>query len=151
MLKCLTQRLGITAARTEVDANTLVEHTPKYLPYYAVPSRLIVVPGMPLTADGKVDKRHLKELAVQHSPAQPPDTPPESPRLADPKDPEKGHMVTTPPRSSSSPSSVEEQEVDHSALPEKNGFHGERCLRHRFFLIVWIANLISIIVLASNY
>ncbi|KAF4545955.1 Nonribosomal peptide synthetase 12 protein [Lasiodiplodia theobromae] len=153
---------GFYAARTEVDADAVVEHTQNFLPYYAVPSKWIAVPGMPLTANGKIDKRHLKELAAQRSPAQLPDTPPETPpeslRLADSKDPEKGVIVTATSRSSSSPSSLKEKEEDPFALPEKNGFHGERWLRHRFFSlyrrffsIVWIANLIPVIVLASNY
>ncbi|OJD34115.1 amp-binding enzyme [Diplodia corticola] len=150
------------ATPTEIDADAMAQHTQKYLPYYAIPSKWIVMASMPLTANGKIDKRQLKELAAQRSPGQPPvsppETPPESLRLADSKelgnaDAEKGVVVTA-----ASLNSLDEKEEDKFVLPEKNGMHGERWVRHRFFSlyrrffsVVWIANLVPVVVLASDY
>ncbi|GME37132.1 AMP-dependent synthetase/ligase [Neofusicoccum parvum] len=159
------------STHTEVDGAALTQHTEKSLPYYAVPTKWISVAEMPLTSNGKVDKRCLKGMAAQSSPAQlpetPPETPPESLRLdtppaslhvADSKDPEKGVVVVSSIPSSSTGSLKEKEVEEDFTLPEKNGIHGERWLRHRFFSlyrrffsIVWIANIVPVIVLASGY
>ncbi|KAF4308163.1 AMP-dependent synthetase/ligase [Botryosphaeria dothidea] len=147
----------------EVDGVALTKHTEKSLPYYAVPTKWIPLAEMPLTSNGKVDKRSLKGMAAQSSPAQlpetPPETPPESLKLSDTNDPEKGVVVLAASVPSSSSGSLKEKELEQDfTLPEKNGFHGERWVRHRFFSlyrrffsIVWIANIIPVIVLASGY
>lgn len=146
----------------EMVGSALTQHTKKSLPYYAVPTKWIAVAEMPLTFNGKVDKGCLKGMAAQNSPAQPletrRETPPEFLRLSDSKDPEKG-VVTVSSLPPSSTGSLSENEVEKEVvLPEKNGFHGERWLRHRFFSlyrrffsIVWVANILPVVVLASGY
>ncbi|EKG15692.1 AMP-dependent synthetase/ligase [Macrophomina phaseolina MS6] len=146
-----------------VDGGVLTMHTEKSLPYYAVPTKWIPVDEMPLTSNGKVDKRSLKAIAAQGSPAQlpetPPETPPESLKLTNSNDLEKGVVVMSTSVASSSNNSLKEKELEQEfVLPDKNGFHGERWLRHRFFnlykrffSIVWIANIVPVIVLASGY
>jgi acyl-CoA synthetase (AMP-forming)/AMP-acid ligase II len=52
--------------RPGVDANNVdvLGHCRRHLAKHMVPRRLVVVDGLPLNANGKVDKRRLRELAA---------------------------------------------------------------------------------------
>lgn len=107
-----------------------------------------------MTSNGKIDKRALlssvgsipavKELAI----------PPPAARL-----PEKDttSVVVSPPSTSNSTSSSEISEyTEKFPIPEKNGVHGLRSIRHRifslyrrFFSLVFIGNVIAVIAVAK--
>ncbi|KAL2755315.1 hypothetical protein ACRALDRAFT_1076991 [Sodiomyces alcalophilus JCM 7366] len=55
-------------APADCDLDALREHVKARQPYYAVPSKFHRLPALPLTANGKIDKKALKELAA--APAQ---------------------------------------------------------------------------------
>ncbi|KAL6826399.1 non-ribosomal peptide synthetase [Trichoderma camerunense] len=46
------------------DAEAILEHTRKLQPYYAVPSSLHLLDEFPTTANGKIDKKSLRMLAI---------------------------------------------------------------------------------------
>jgi acyl-CoA synthetase (AMP-forming)/AMP-acid ligase II len=52
----------------DTDKDELLAIAKAGLPAYVVPRELIIVPEMPLNANGKVDRRALKErLVAQHA------------------------------------------------------------------------------------
>lgn len=52
---------GYFTASEKVDLNSLTEHLKKYLTHYMVPSVLMQLEKMPMTNNGKIDKRSLPE------------------------------------------------------------------------------------------
>ncbi|KAL7800200.1 non-ribosomal peptide synthetase [Trichoderma ceciliae] len=46
------------------DAGVILEHTRRLQPYYAVPSSLHLIDEFPTTANGKIDKKSLRALAL---------------------------------------------------------------------------------------
>ncbi|KAI8634877.1 acetyl-CoA synthetase-like protein [Xylariaceae sp. FL1651] len=129
----------------------------KKLPYYAVPSQWLHIASIPLTANGKFDKRKLRELAdtqrglreaasstslAGSSPSTVAVTENQTTPSASTIDLEKG-------RGAQSDSSSEDDKIEYR-LPSKNGFHGQRWLRHRFFSlyrrffsVIFFANLLA--------
>lgn len=49
-----------------VDTAIILEHLAKLQPYYAIPSQVHKVPEFPVTANGKIDKKSLRETATTH-------------------------------------------------------------------------------------
>lgn len=132
------------------------------LPYYAVPTKWLHIASIPLTVNGKFDKRKLREIAeAQRGPREAASS--ESLASSSPStivateglatsssstgDLEKGHA----PREPLDGSTAEDQDEEFKyELPRKNGFHGQRWLRHRFFSlyrrffsVVFFANLLA--------
>ncbi|KAL3426390.1 amino acid adenylation domain-containing protein [Phlyctema vagabunda] len=127
----------------------------KQQPYYAVPSKFIFLNSLPMTTNGKVDKRRLLE-SVTASVTEP------EPVLQFEKMSEKAHgdfgtqvQVTTRAMTASSKSSdMPEKEY---VLPGKKGVHKVRALRHRifslyrrFFSVVFIGNLVAMIMIWTS-
>ena len=62
MLACVVVRDG-----AELDPVALIRFCEPRLPYFAVPRYVDVVPELPLTASGKVEKHRLRERGVSAS------------------------------------------------------------------------------------
>lgn len=146
---------------TQLDEDIMGQIVGETLPYYAVPTQWLYIASIPLTPNGKFDKRKLREMAeAQSEPRQAARAeslassslstiiPTQSPSIASTShiDLEKGHMVYE----QDSSSSVDPEEDVKYELPSKNGFHGQRWLRHRFFSLyrrffsfIFLANLLA--------
>ncbi|KAI1757791.1 acetyl-CoA synthetase-like protein [Xylaria castorea] len=145
-----------------LDEDGMRQIVGKTMPYYAVPTRWLYIPSIPLTANGKFDKRKLREMAETPTQGQLTEavsfeslasaSPSTLTATANPTpststvDLEKGHA--DPEKEISS--SVDEEEDIKYELPSKNGFHGQRWLRHRFFSLyrrffsfIFFANLLA--------
>lgn len=159
---------GFYTAETLIDEQDVETFAQQHLPYYSVPKYWHFAPAIPLTPNGKVDKKALRELALRDlsttdsradSGAQVDMTVPNlpaPPQAHQPKmsawpltgDPEKGHLselgkpveVVVSSRSSS---------VDEvpDTLPPKRGMHGQRWVRHRLFILY--RRFFSIVLLAN--
>lgn len=136
----------------------LVEFCSQHLPFYSVPDRWIYVPAIPLTPNGKVDKRKLQQLSLPAVITKPAlaavITKPEP--VAIPADLaaavaiaegmaidlEKGEKYDSPVTRSSMEiakggvaSITDSYETIPEQLPAKKGYHGQRWLRHRAFIV----------------
>lgn len=131
------------------------------LPYYAVPTEWLYLSSIPLTVNGKFDKRKLREMAEEGqkkpreaassqslastSATTKAETDSETTPSTSTVDLEKG--ITKSEENSSDDGSKEDI---HYGLPIKKGFHGQRWLRHRFFSlyrrffsVIFFANLLA--------
>jgi hypothetical protein len=164
------------ASQKSVNEEDLDASVRKQLPYYSVPEQWRQVESIPLTMNGKINKAELRALAVRQSrndsgldvsskaanhnadaspPAQhgPVETTTAEPYLptslpGGAKDPEKGIIVIESKDSQLTVSPTSSISEVPDTLPSKNGFHGQRWLRHRafilyrrFFSIVALVNL----------
>ncbi|OAG08443.1 acetyl-CoA synthetase-like protein [Paraphaeosphaeria sporulosa] len=166
--KVVNKRLhGFYAAEPGIDEQALDSFVRQHLPFYSVPERWIHVPEIPLTPNGKVDKKMLVELALSAAVSASttgavPIIAPPVPVVAAPArgvesclDLEKAerydsgvvrNSLSIIKGGTSSISESLESELDK--LPGKKGFHGQRWLRHRafilyrrFFSVVLLANI----------
>lgn len=134
-----------------MDEALIKEVVTKHQPYYSVPEKWEYRSILPLTSNGKTDRKAIiasigkpqltvasdneKQLLEQ---------------VLDISQPEKAHVqINTIPESSSSTNSL--KEIDYS-LPEKNGRHVLRSVRHRvfslyrrFFTLVTIVNFATLV------
>ncbi|KAF1846733.1 acetyl-CoA synthetase-like protein [Cucurbitaria berberidis CBS 394.84] len=150
---------GFYTTQTLIDEEDLDAFVRKHLPYYSVPECWTYVESIPLTANGKVDRKGLGALVLRHTKQdsavdtslsiQP--TPkcttldlyqPASHNADVTRDPEKGQdpekaQVTISSKLSDSGLSSKESSIVEipDTLPEKNGFHGQRWFRHRLFIL----------------
>ncbi|KAL8723373.1 MAG: hypothetical protein Q9181_007297 [Wetmoreana brouardii] len=138
---------GYYAAPVPISNEALKTITSKTLPYYAIPSKWILVPEIPVTPNGKIDKKMLKTL---------------------PNTPDSGDITPLTLSTSSSRSSKEDivekslarlSTTLQESLPEKEfilppekGAHSYMWLRYYFFTmyrrlfsIVFIGNLATIL------
>ncbi|GAW24543.1 hypothetical protein ANO14919_141300 [Xylariales sp. No.14919] len=126
---------------SEGEMSRIVRET---LPYYAVPTHWLYITSIPLTMNGKFDKRKLREMAeaykepreaisseslTSNSPSTAIATENTTTPSASTTDIEKGQMDVE----QVSASSEDLDDDSNYELPSKNGFHGQRWLRHRFF------------------
>ncbi|KAI0535239.1 hypothetical protein GGR58DRAFT_515569 [Xylaria digitata] len=133
----------------EAEMSRIVGET---LPYYAVPTQWMYIASIPFTPNGKFDKRKLRAMAEarkepreavsSESLASSSQTENETTPSTSTADLEKGDIT-------SSSKEVEEEDISYE-LPSKNGFHGQRWLRHRFFSlyrrffsVAFFANLLA--------
>ncbi|KAI0409363.1 acetyl-CoA synthetase-like protein [Xylaria palmicola] len=126
---------------SRLDENKMGKTVGKILPYYAVPTKWLYISVIPTTANGKFDKRRLREMAAESqrplretaSSSSLASTIVGADEPASPRkiygDPEKGRGVI---EQVDSISEHLDEDIKYE-LPAKNGFHGQRWLRHRFF------------------
>lgn len=146
---------GFYSASGAFDESALSSHLATRLNHYARPSKLVLVPSMPITSGGKIDKKALRELAEEENKK---GARPEAPQTPPPVyfNEKMGPSVIEKGVSSDSESVLELVEKEIS-LPEKNGFHGERWLRHKglnayskLFLLVFSINLVGFFSLVAS-
>ena len=144
---------GFYSGNTPVDHATLTTIAAKHLPYYAIPTQLRYIPTLPLTNNGKVDKRLLKAMVSTHPPTNSVPLPSE---IVLEKSKDDAGIITTFTALSASSSNTNLTEKQY-VLPPKRGFHGGRWLRHvwfslyrRFFSVVLLGNIVSAIVIATR-
>jgi hypothetical protein len=150
---------GFYTTMTFIDEDDLNSFVCRYLPYYSVPTRWNYLPAIPLTANGKVNKELLAQIAFRKA-GFPPVRTSRHPNKhlyhsaeMDKKygGDEEGISPITRSRKLSDfdlsrTNSIEEEPLPR--LPDKNGVRGQRWLRHhvfivyrKFFTIVVLANL----------
>ncbi|KAF2015836.1 nonribosomal peptide synthetase 12 [Aaosphaeria arxii CBS 175.79] len=153
---------GFYNTTTLIDEHDLDLFVRGYLPYYAVPSHWVYVAAIPLTPNGKVDKAKLAKTASRASKivSSPRASKFDSRQLYNPAaspeqqqqqtDPEKGETILYSSNLSTFNTSATSIQEKPEKLPEKNGFRGQRWLRHRalivykkFFTVVVIGNVIA--------
>lgn len=54
--------IAFVACAAEADANALLEALGQLVPEYMVPSKVVVMPSLPKSANGKVDREHLRNV-----------------------------------------------------------------------------------------
>jgi hypothetical protein len=163
-----TKLHGFYTAETVIDEQNLNTFMHKHLPYYSVPEQWSYIASIPLTANGKVNKNELRALTLRRNRADSgidmdESLPamkhasidstlalerPQSFKSDVARDPEKGQIVISSKLSELSVSSEISSVLDPiDTLPAKNGFHGQRWLRHRLFILY--RKFFSIVTLAN--
>ncbi|KAL6708722.1 hypothetical protein ACN47E_002418 [Coniothyrium glycines] len=156
------------SAQTLIVEQDLVAFVKRHLPYYSVPDAWSYVAAIPLTPNGKVNKKELKTMAPGRDRAdsgvhlndalpsrrQPPVLNEPATQLPEPiksdiaRDPEKGVIVISSKPSDLSMSSARTSVIEtNDVLPAKKGLHGQRWLRHRLFILY--RRFFTIVVLAN--
>ena len=145
------------ATSTSVQSDVIDSFVRQHLPFYSVPENWICLPAIPLTPNGKVDKKLLVQTAVNTVTTSPETvTKPTLAVVATPydRDVEKGEKHDSPLSDSSvsimkgtALSVTESFGPTPDSMPEKNGFHGQRWVRHRFFIVY--RKFFSVILLAN--
>ena len=136
------------------DTLTILDHTKKSQPYYAVPSHLHLLPHLPSTANGKIDKKALLELAQQTpEPVEAKPVTVVSEKIVDPE-----AAVETRSLSSTTTSTTQDQKDLSADIPRKKRRQPWRGLQHRVFIIyrqlfslVWLINLGFLIALLVTH
>ncbi len=128
-------------APREVDANALKQYLGGKQPYYAVPTKYHLLEAMPLTANGKTDKKSLKAFAIEKA-TQAISLSVSSNSSLDTKNYEKlVEIQSTPATSTPSSSSFTEKEKDDESydltpeVPGKSLPQPLRGLVHRVFIV----------------
>ncbi|KAK4193181.1 putative Nonribosomal peptide synthetase [Podospora australis] len=145
---------GFYAAPTAIDEEELRKTVAVSQPFYAIPKIWWYLgPTIPLTANGKIDKRALRDLAANADAGS---------VSSVPLTPEESDANTSGVSSSGSSSRSTDLEkailqvttIEIDELPPKNGVHGWRWLRHtglsayrKLFGVLFIANLVAFAVL----
>lgn len=142
---------GFYSSGAPVDEAELRQTVAANQPFYAVPALWCHVATIPLTANGKIDKRMLCELAA------PPSNHSRS-TLFD-LNPNARDVEKAPESDKSSETAEREKlgEEEETELPPKNGFHGWRWLRHtalsayrKLFGTILVANAAALSVMLWN-
>ncbi|KAG9232223.1 hypothetical protein BJ875DRAFT_497659 [Amylocarpus encephaloides] len=151
---------GFYSGISYIDEVFLKDVTSNHQPYYAIPTKWVFKSSLPLTSNGKTDRRALTNDIAELSSTKASSEKLSAENVMDPTIPEKCLIQTvtdvSAPESSISSSNNSLKEVDYS-LPEKEGTHGLRALRHRifslyrrFFSLVFIANISTLIVILTS-
>ncbi|KAF2435911.1 acetyl-CoA synthetase-like protein [Tothia fuscella] len=160
-------------APEDFEASAIREHVARLLPYYCVPDEIIYLPSIPLTPNGKVDKKRLREMSTTPSATRVPLHPQRDSIAADESSKnaaEKSLIVAVPVSAYLSKNKASETRMEKSIvfetveevgspmsapsiykdnyrLPKKNGFHGLRWIRHKWFSLY--RRLFSVVLLAN--
>ncbi|KAJ2902012.1 Adenylate-forming reductase [Zalerion maritima] len=167
---------GFYAGPSAVSHDELGVAMSAELPYYAVPGKWFHQTSLPLTNNGKVDKRSVKRLVKADVPS-PETLAPSSPVVNSPQpdfafgartdvqvvatkpasDPENGSKDGIGATEEAMESPDSEDNGEKYQLPEEHGLHGGRWLRHRVFSlyrrsfsIISIANAIAFFVIVDK-
>ena len=134
------------------DIASILDHTKKSQPYYAVPSTIVRLSHLPSTANGKIDKKalismHLADKLVEQ-PAR---------SLSLPRSGFRTSMTTT----TTTTTTTVDKKHRFSSIPEKRRGRPWRGLRHRVFIIyrqlfsiVWLLNiafLVAILIVRGGH
>ncbi|WZH46794.1 Non-ribosomal peptide synthetase [Fusarium acuminatum] len=163
---------GFYSSHAKIDEAELKQAVSKGQPFYAVPKIWRHLPVLELTPNGKVDKRALYQIAKTPDTLEPeplglsikprPQTLwPSADRLMSMDSSSNGSLAEKygtlgdlEKHSKSLSTDEEELLEDEYPLPEKNGFHGWRWLRHtafsayrKLFGFIFIVNLAVLIIL----
>ncbi|KAL2069906.1 hypothetical protein VTL71DRAFT_14585 [Oculimacula yallundae] len=147
---------GFYSGAQYVDEATVKSTVEQRQPYYAVPSKFVFQESLPMTANGKIDKRALLASVGGQSvtPPKPAELPKPQPVLV-PSEKQQMQLTVGPPSTSSS-SDSESDYSEKFALPEKKGRHGLRALRHkvlslyrRLFTLVFVVNLVAVYLMVA--
>lgn len=135
----------------EADVQAIVESR---LPYYAVPSKFCFRENLPMTSNGKINKRALlASVSGSLSPLSTPQVSKPLPAVVHSEKKEMQVFVTQMPTvdSKESSASSDSDYLERFVLPPKKGKHGLRAFRHRIFSlyrrmfsVVLIGNLITL-------
>ncbi|PHH71748.1 hypothetical protein CDD80_5032 [Ophiocordyceps camponoti-rufipedis] len=126
------------------DPEAILQHARKLQPYYAVPARIHQFDAFPTTANGKIDKRALREFAITPVKEQTPETP-ESCCVTIFDD--KASVVSS---SASTQADILEEKLarpmDSKRLPQplRGLRHRVLIVYRRLFSLIWILNLIAL-------
>jgi hypothetical protein len=144
---------GFYSAPSEIEETELRTSVGSSQPFYAVPSIWVHLSTIQLTANGKVDKRVLRELAARETEKRGLAVNPAVKPRPGVVDIEQAHELGDESGAGSSTDDKSEKEVQYE-LPPKNGFHGWRWLRHRglsayrkLFGIIFLANLAAFFIM----
>ncbi|UPX17835.1 uncharacterized protein EKO05_0008165 [Ascochyta rabiei] len=169
-LKIENELHAFYATTRTIEEEALLTSVKLALPYYSVPTCWHLVHDIPLTANGKVDRIKLRDLAsdrrtsadsgVVISEQEPHQPLPASPKRDSLDLEKKPATIETETSSSVSEKEFEDTEkqlvivetelTKHEApdaLPLKRGLHGQRWLRHRAFILY--RRFFSVVVLAN--
>ncbi|KAK4161602.1 hypothetical protein QBC43DRAFT_302773 [Cladorrhinum sp. PSN259] len=148
---------GFYSSPNPIDETEIKKTVGINQPFYAIPETWWYLgPTIPLTANGKIDKRALRDMAAA---ASDPPTPSSSSGGYTPhtSDLEKGPVPSNSSQSNSDNASLDKPELEIPQLPAKKGFHGWRWVRHtalsayrKLFGIIFLANLAGFIVMVYN-
>jgi hypothetical protein len=157
-LKIDNRLWGFYSGPTEIEETRLKEAVANFQPFYAVPTVWVYLPVIKLTANGKIDKRGLREFALDmmKEPSEPPASPSTTSASLRNSSSNSSSASTysasteiesfpSPPLDRSLDENIDvekafddssvtvedEAEQDKYQLPSKNGFHGWRWVRHR--------------------
>ncbi|KAH6634625.1 AMP-binding enzyme [Chaetomium sp. MPI-SDFR-AT-0129] len=130
------------------DLDALIQHMAQHQPYYAAPTQFHLLDDLPYTANGKMDKKALRERAAANQP---------SPSSSNNNNLAETTSATTVSESSGSTHSSEKPDLSRP-LPDKTWPKTIRNLVYRVFIVyrflfsvVGIANAAALItVLATN-
>ncbi|CAG8954990.1 hypothetical protein HYFRA_00008679 [Hymenoscyphus fraxineus] len=143
---------GFYTSAKFIDEATVKAVVAERQPYYAVPANFRFVESLPMTVNGKVDKRALiTSIGVQATPAV--ITAP-APVVIAPENEKQMLEVEVHSLDSTRQGSIDSDYSEKFSLPAKHGYHGLRALRHRifslyrrFFSVVFILNAIAAILM----
>lgn len=142
-----TELVGFVSPLT-CDIPKIQEHLKFLLPYYAIPTRWYALDSLPLTSNGKTDKRALRLQAEKESVTRDSiETAESSNELR-----EKEVYLSKPSVATSSVNSLKEEQFVPPPLPAKQLPKHMNGLRHkilivyrRLFSLVWLANIAALI------
>ncbi|KAK3985303.1 hypothetical protein QBC44DRAFT_250746 [Cladorrhinum sp. PSN332] len=154
-LKIETKLWGFYSSPNPIDEASLKKTVGVNQPFYAIPGAWWYLgPTIPLTANGKIDKRALRDMAAAASEPPTPSSSSSSGFTPQTSDLEKGPLPSNSSQNNSDNASLDKPEVEVAPLPTKNGFHGWRWVRHtalsayrKLFGVISAANLIGFIVM----
>lgn len=149
-----------------LDEDALVQHMSNALSYYAVPSFWVSLDTMPLTANGKIDKKALRELATRRRLPPTPATTSSSEATFVTQSTDSGVFTGRRNMSGTLTASQDKVKVEIfiterksvgdtiPELPLVNGSQSESWLRHRIFILyrrffsaIFIGNLTAFIIM----
>ncbi|KAF8849268.1 nonribosomal peptide synthetase 12 [Acephala macrosclerotiorum] len=154
---------GFYSSSSYVEESEVKAVVGKCQPYYAVPSRFVFRENLPMTSNGKIDKRALLASVgvISSAPTTAPATSTASTAVANfskptqavlPLEKQQMQVIISAPSRVGTASSADSDFLEKFELPPKKGRHGLRALRHRIFSLyrrlfsmVFVGNIIAVL------